>query len=78
MQGPQHFAGGAALEKRLKDQHEATLDLQVGIFDHEALGLAYETDGQGEGEFAPLRFGEHPSGQARPDGMEFQLGELAL
>jgi hypothetical protein len=59
------------LEQGVKDQQEALLDLQVGVFDDAARGLTHETHGSGQGEFAPLGFGENPGGEAGPDGMEF-------
>ena len=39
-----HLGNGALCEEAAKQQRDAILDLAVGVFDHDAVGPAYQTD----------------------------------
>jgi hypothetical protein len=78
MKSAQDLAGSTQSEKRLAEQRQTTLHLQIGIFVARAERIAYEADWQGEREVATLRFGEEAGAPARFDGMELELGNLAF
>ena len=78
MKSSQDLAGGTKSEKRIEDQTQTTLHLQIGICVDRAERIAYEADWQGEREVATLRFVEDAGGHARFDGMEPECGNLAF
>ena len=74
----QHLDWPSDLQEGGEDQVQPVLHLLVGIFDHPAQRVADQPDGQVQGQLAALGLVEQAGGQAGPDGVEFQFGELAL
>ena len=78
VQHAHHLCDTAQLQKKLKDKTEPVLNRHVGIFQHNAGGIAHKPDWQGERELPALGLGDEAGGQAAADRMQLQFGDCAL
>src|SRR3954452_8990384 len=74
----QHFSGASSLEELLEDQSDPVLHFLVGIVTHDVGLVAYQTNRKCQSQGATLGFVQQTGREARPDGEQFNLRELAF
>src|SRR5262249_3260829 len=65
-------------EECREDQAEPALHLLVGMFENAFQGIAYQANGQAEGQLATLRLVDQSCGEAGTQRGQFQLGDQSL